>query len=105
MAKRAHTNSFRVKATGYETASGKKRIPLTLDADLLTQINDIAETENTSISSTIANILDRYVQSSATNTLALTSEERQLIRSHRAIFGRAALEGREESPENGGAIR
>ncbi len=100
--KRAHTQRFRSVAEGYETTSGKRRIPLTLDTDLLARINEIAKANDRSVSSTIADMIRSQFESRDTAALQLTPQEIQLLRSHRAIFGHArerASTDRRESHE------
>lgn len=83
---RAHTQKFRTKAAGFETSSGKRRIPLTLQPKILDRINAIAESNDVSISSAIASILENQISIDTTSALALTDEEVELILCHRRIF-------------------
>ena len=83
---RSHTQKFRTKAAGFETSSGKRRIPLTLQPKMLDKINAIAESIDVSISSAIANILEQQLSIDRTTELALTDEEVELILCHRRIF-------------------
>lgn len=97
--KRPHTQRFRSAAEGYQTTSGKRRIPLTLDTALLARINEMAKANDRSVSSTIADIIRSQFESRDTAVLRLTQQETQLLRSHRAIFGhrreRASTDRRE----------
>lgn len=90
------------EAKGFVQPSGKLKIPISLDADLLERINAIAKAEDVSVTVTVARILDEKLSeanlrstldrmremAAAERALALTPEEIELIMTHRRLFGR-----------------